>query len=173
MDPTRRKVPRHSGMQCPLELMIIILLPPIGGWNGLPYLTLPGMIQLVLIDKCSRVGDWFRHKDRQPHQLKSGVIYSIKCSCESLYIGETERCLKTRFDDHCRTSGSNLTEVGKHLRDNPSCSLDFESQVRVIGRCNFSSRRKLLETLHLQEHRNNSRLLNDMQMSRPLFLFNI
>ena len=39
--PTRRKVLRHSGMQRPLGLMIIFLLPPIGGWNDLPYLTLP------------------------------------------------------------------------------------------------------------------------------------
>ena len=37
VDPTRRQVLRHSGMQCPLELMIIFLLPPIGGWNALRW----------------------------------------------------------------------------------------------------------------------------------------
>ena len=36
--PTLREVLRHSGMQRPLGLMIIFLLPPIGGWNDLPYL---------------------------------------------------------------------------------------------------------------------------------------
>jgi hypothetical protein len=37
--PTRCEVLRHSGMQWPLELMITFLLPPIGGWNELPYLS--------------------------------------------------------------------------------------------------------------------------------------
>ena len=39
--PTRREVLRHSGMQWPQEIMYKFLLPPIGGWNDLPYLTLP------------------------------------------------------------------------------------------------------------------------------------
>jgi len=37
--PTRRKVLWHSGMQWPQEFMNIFLLPPIGGWNDLPYLA--------------------------------------------------------------------------------------------------------------------------------------
>ena len=132
-----------------------------------------GRIQLVFIDNFSRVGDWFRHKDRQPHHLQSGVVYKVECSCGCIYIGETARCLQTRFDEHNKRSGASLTEVGKHLKDNPGCSLDFDNKVSVLGRCRFTNRRKVLETLHLQEHKDHPKLLNDMMKSKPLFLFNV
>jgi len=132
-----------------------------------------GGIQLVLIDKFSRVGDWFQAKDRQPLRLVNGVVYKIACSCGCFYIGETGRCLQTRFDEHCKTTGKSLTEVGKHLKENPGHSICFDTQVSALGRCNFTSRRKFLETLHLQDHKRDPGLLNDMLKSKPLYLFNV
>ena len=132
-----------------------------------------GGIQLIFIDKFSRVGDWFQVKDRQPHHLVSGVVYKVQCSCGCFYIGETARCLQTRVDEHCKITGKSLTEVGKHLKANPGHSIDFDNQVSVLGRCRFTSRRKLMETLHLQDHSSDPGLLNDMLKSKPLFLFNV
>ena len=111
-----------------------------------------GRVKLVLMDKFSRVADWFHFKDRQPKHLISGVVYKVKCSCRHYYIGETGRCLKTRFEEHSKTSGSGLTEVGKHLKQNPGHTLDFDFRVSVLGRCQAFYKRKILEALHLQEH---------------------
>ena len=43
--------------------------------------------------------------------LHHGVVYQITCSCGLRYIGETSRCLKVRFDEHCKREGTNMTEV--------------------------------------------------------------
>ena len=81
--------------------------------------------------KCGRVGLIFSHgfmrldykfkfKDFQPKHLQSGVVYKIECTCGKVYIGETGRCIKTRFDEHIKTIGTNITEVGKHLACSPT-----------------------------------------------------
>ena len=61
----------------------------------------------------------FSFKDKQPKHLLNDVVYQIKCSCGLRYIGEISRCLKVRFDEHCKREGTNMTEVGKHLAESP------------------------------------------------------
>ena len=75
--------------------------------------------------------------------------------------------------DHAKKSGSGLTEVGKHLKANPTHTLDFDFRVRVLGKCDFTYKRRVIESLHLQEHRTDPKLLNEMGKSVPLFLFNV
>ena len=132
-----------------------------------------GAVKLVFINKFSRVGDRFNFKDGQPHHLVNNVIYKVQCSCNYYYIGETGRCLKTRFNEHNKSSGSALTEVGKHLKSNPGHTLDFENRVCVLDRCGSVYKRKIIETLHIQDHKEDQNLLNDMEKSRPLFIFNV
>ena len=44
-----------------------------------------------------------------------GLVYKIKCEeCEATYVGETERSLKSRFNEHWRLS-STISEVAKHI----------------------------------------------------------
>ena len=132
-----------------------------------------GSLRLVYIDKFSRLGDWFSYKDKQPPHLVSGVIYKIQCVCKYFYVGETAVCMSTRFGQHCNTTGKCLTEVGKHLRDNPSCKINFEENVEILGKCNDLNRRKIVETLHIQKFKNDPLLLNDKYASKQLFLFNV
>ena len=55
-------------------------------------------------------------KEKVPHHKRNHVIYKIKCpGCNGCYIGKTERCLKTRINEH----GTKETEpMFKHL---PEC----------------------------------------------------
>ena len=44
-----------------------------------------------------------------------GPVYEIKCEeCEVTYLGETERSLKSRFNEHLRPSCT-TSEVAKHI----------------------------------------------------------
>ena len=54
-------------------------------------------------------------KDPIPKTRVTGPVYHIPCSSrEADYVGETERSLKTRFDEHRRPSSS-TSEVSRHI----------------------------------------------------------
>ena len=88
-----------------------------------------------------------------------------------MYIGETGRCLKTRISEHMKTSGTNITEVGQHLADNPTCSMSFED-VQVLAYENKMRKRRILESLYIHDY-NYTNILNDNINSVPLYIFNI
>ena len=100
-------------------------------------------------------------KTFKPKHLQSVVVYKIKCTCGKVYIGETGQCIKTRFDEHIKTSGTNITEVGKHLACSPTCTISFEDvsilayEHRIRKRCIL-----LLESLYIQDF-NLREILND------------
>ena len=102
--------------------------------------------------------------------MRHNVVYKIKCSCGKCYIGETERNLTTRLQEHSKTTGK-LTTVGEHLRDNCTHKFDFEN-VEILGQTD-SFRIKYLESLFIQKYANSGVLINDAESSKPLNLFNI
>ena len=54
-------------------------------------------------------------KDPVDKESVVGPVYRIQCEeCPASYIGETERSLKTRFNEHRRPSSSN-SEVARHI----------------------------------------------------------
>ena len=130
-----------------------------------------GSVNLRFTNSFTRLRDVFKFKDKQPAHLKSNVVYLITCSCERKYVGETCRNVKIRFDEHIKTSGTNLTEVGKHLRDSPSCKISFDD-CKVLGYESYTYRRKLKESLFIQQL-DDGKLLNDKLTSVPLFIFNL
>ncbi|XP_078265981.1 receptor-transporting protein 3-like [Rhinoraja longicauda] len=90
---------------------------------------------------------------KQPFQVRqtfsctsSNLVYCIRCKrCELLYIGETERRLSDRFDEHLRSVRHNQPDlpVAKHF-NSPSHS---ESDLSVMGllQCRSEAGRKLKE----------------------------
>ena len=101
-------------------------------------------------------------------------MYKITCDhCPKFYIGETRRCALTRFNEHSKSTGSGLTEVGKHLKNNPGHTVSFDSLEILKYGLNSTKSRKVVEALFLLEHRYDADLLNDMQQSIPLRLFNL
>ena len=57
-----------------------------------------------------------------------GPVYKVKCEdCEATYVGETERSLKSRFNEHLRPS-STTSEVSKHIHlEQPEHSVELEN----------------------------------------------
>ena len=53
-------------------------------------------------------------------------VYHIKCSCGASYVGHTERNVYLRMAENSKTSGVNLSTVGRHLSENPDHTVDFE-----------------------------------------------
>ena len=99
----------------------------------------------------------------QAHLGRSNVAYKVKCSCGHSYIGQTQRNLKFRLDEHNpKKSNHQATDVVKHLYTYPDHFMDFK---------NPDNYRELLikETLLTQEQQPEFNVDN---FSTPLYLFN-
>ena len=159
----------------PERKKVYLKLPYIGDMSmkvkGSIRKELSGKFELIFSNSYSKLTQKFGFKDRQPKHLKHDLVYEITCSCGRRYIGETCRALKTRFDEHMKTSGSGMTEVGKHLSSSPTCKITFE-QCRVLTFESNMYRRKIKESLFIQQYDDGS-LINDKLASVPLFLFSL
>ena len=159
----------------PEKKKVYIRLPYIGDMStkvrNVIRKGLPGKFNLVMINKYTKLNQMFGFKDRQPKHLKHDLVYRIDCSCGRRYIGETCRALKTRFDEHMKTSGTGMTEVGKHLHSNPNCQITFDD-CRILTYESSTYKRKIKESLYIQQY-DDGNLLNDKMSSVPLFLFSL
>lgn len=131
-----------------------------------------GTISVKILHNFSRLEGNFHFKDKQPKHLLNGVVYQITCSCGLRYVGETSRCLKVRFDEHCKKEGTNMTEVGKHLAESPDHTIAFD-EVKVLAFEQSTRKRRYLESLFIQDSLSKYDLLNDNHKSIPLYLFNL
>jgi len=55
---------------------------------------------LSLIRKTHTIGDHFKHKGKQAHLEQYNVVYKLKCSCGHPCVGQTQRNLKFRLNEH-------------------------------------------------------------------------
>ena len=125
--------------------------------------------KLVFLDNCSYLGDRFSFKDKGPLLMRSNVVYHLTCSCGEQYIGETERNLVDRMEEHARTEGSGLSAVGEHLRANPDHTVDFQSP-KVLGTSPYHHKLLIKEALYIQQHQPS---LNSQVWSKKLYVFNV
>ena len=102
--------------------------------------------------------------------MRSNVVYKLECSCGKYYIGQTERCLQVRVDEHKKTCGQ-LTTVGEHCAINTTHKIDYDN-VQILGSTD-KFRLKYLESLIIQKHWSTGLLLNDAESSVKLNLFNV
>ena len=120
---------------------------------------------LYIVDALSKIGENFRFKNKQPLLMKSGIVYKLTCSCGSIYIGQTRRNLLSRIKEHATSEKS---EVCKHLLQNPSHRVDFDTPT-ILGSENDTARFLILESLFIQEQTPD---LNNDSQSSPLMIFN-
>ncbi len=83
-------------------------------------------------------------KDRVPESKTKYSVYKAKCTCGQRYIGESERNLKLRLEEH-KTANSN-SSLSTHLSIGWGHLLDMDS-TEIIARERYSQRRKLLESM--------------------------
>ena len=88
-------------------------------------------------------------KDPTPKENKTGVIYQIRCkTCNRLYIGETARTLKTRIQEHKKTTSSAINEH----QANTGHIIDWEN-VKIIGKEEQWMKRKIKEAIAIRRDR--------------------
>ena len=113
-------------------------------------------------------------KDRTPTLDLQKVVYKYVCSCDSVYVGRTERRLRVRIKEHVpkslidaykrsdvisgqlvKSNGkpykTKLTSIGQHLKDNAKCGKQYNiSQFSVVARARSDFHLKVLEAVYLQ-----------------------
>jgi predicted GIY-YIG superfamily endonuclease len=55
-----------------------------------------------------------KNKDRTPREFTTNVVYSIECTCNELYIGNTSQWALTRFKQH-QSRNSEHSALSAHL----------------------------------------------------------
>ena len=84
-------------------------------------------------------------KDKVDKMEQSGVVYKIQCNdCDSSYVGETERRLKKRIQEHRRTS----SPVGHHADYNTHTVDDFS--VSILYKESDWFRRGVAEAIYIE-----------------------
>ena len=86
-------------------------------------------VKLRCFQSTRKLQSWFSVKDRQALLNRFNVVYKLTCSCGASHIGQTQRYLINRIEEH-RTSLSSA--VCRHLQANPDHRVDFHNP-EVIG----------------------------------------
>ena len=72
--------------------------------------------------------------------------------CKETYIGETERNVKTRFNEHRRPS-STKSEVSQHIHiESPGHTVDFD-KVKILDRDPRYLERGIKEAIYIRTHK--------------------
>ena len=101
----------------------------------------------VAFKSPNTIGNMFPFKDRirdvEHHSL---VVYKINCAtCNTEYIGKTERILIHRMSEHAK---SNKSDCYQHTVDNKGHQMDYEN-IKVIDRASNDFKLKMKELLHI------------------------
>ena len=134
----------------PEQRKFFMRLPFLGDPSNRLLASINACFKVELLHSFSRLEGNFRFKDKQPKHLLNGVVYQVTCSCNLRYIGETKRCLKVRFEEHCKTEGSNMTEIGKHLAESPGHTVSFDD-VQILSFEQHFRKRRILESTFIQQ----------------------
>jgi len=96
------------------------------------------LTHLSLNHKTHTIGDHFKYKDKQAHLEQSNAVYKLKCLCGHSYIGQTQRNLKFRLDEHNPSkSNHQATNVVKHLYTYPDHFMDFKNPEILASAFNY------------------------------------
>ena len=60
-------------------------------------------------------------------------------------------CSKTRFEEHMKTTGFGITEVGMHLSSSFACNISFDD-CKVLTFERNQCRKQLTESLYIQQY---------------------
>ena len=92
-------------------------------------------------------------KDCMPKEKLRNVVYSVKCgTCDSEYVGETQRALGVRKKEYCdaiRLGRVERSAVVEHVHAGlEPHEIDWQS-LKVIDRASWKRERKIREAFHI------------------------
>ena len=92
-------------------------------------------------------------KDSLSKHEKSGLVYKINCkNCESSYVGQTKRKLKTRIKEHkadIKKPSSEISVVSRH-RLSEMHNLDWEN-IKILDTERSLIKRRISEMIHIKK----------------------
>ena len=108
-------------------------------------------------------------KTRKDPLLKDdyrGVVYKINClNCESSYVGQTKRKLKTRIKehkaDHIRRSTSEMSVISRHQL-NEMHELDWDN-IRILDTEQSLLKRRISEMIYIKNQISSINKQSDME----------
>ena len=120
-----------------------------------------GKFQFIILWTTRKIKSLFPIKDKIIH--KACAIYRGQCSCGSVYIGETERNVKVRWDEH--EDVRKKSEPSKHLYEFSDHSFTW----RILAPApRHWKRRKILEAFFITKYKPD---LNDQVSHSSLSIF--
>ncbi len=128
--------------------------------------ALPSNIQPQVVYTGTKIGSFFRIKDRVPLEHESNCVYSFKKDDTTRYIGETNVRYGERIEQH-RVSDKK-SSVYKYAQENNVTVDSSDFEILESGLQNKITR-KLAESLHIKEIGPD---LNERTRSFKLLLFN-
>ena len=110
-------------------------------------------------------------KDKIPLEQRTNVVYSIPCSCELKYIGQTSNSLKARIQKHKSDIRLNKTDTALaqhiyHTRHTP----DFNNTI-ILQYEPFYKKRLFLECLNIINDNNNMNFRADTENVSSTYKF--
>ena len=96
-----------------------------------------------------KIRNMFSVKDPVPVELCSNVVYKFTCaSCNSCYVGETNRHLSTRIREHLNRDRT--SHIFKRLQQSEACRTSCSAECfEVIDRATTKFQVKIKEALHI------------------------
>ena len=91
------------------------------------------------------------------------VIYKGTCNCGETYIGETDRNVKIRWEEHNKSTHN--SEPAKHIKNNTTHKFEWEI---LTNASKFYKKRKILENYYIVKYNPS---LNDQNNFDYLNLF--
>lgn len=91
-------------------------------------------------------------KDKIPINKQSHVIYSVKCSCDSVYVGQTMRHLEKRIADHqyhTRTKNSTHSALCEHLIDTKH-TVNWD-HIKILHKEHKQNVRDVMEMIYIKK----------------------
>jgi hypothetical protein len=87
---------------------------------------------------------------------RKGAIYKIHCDCDKIYIGETERRLSARIEDHKKYVSGFKTEISPLAEHSliTGCAFDW-NDTKILDNDSNSFRRKVKEAFYIKKDKPN------------------
>ena len=129
----------------------------------------------VIFKSTTRLGNFFRFKDKVPFNLRSNVVYKFSCGrCNATYYGETCQHLNIRVGEHSgvspltgkKSKTKKTTAIKDHMLfcDHVVSLEDF----KILASSNSEFHLKIKESLLISRDKPE---LNRNEKSLPLYLF--
>ena len=128
----------------------------------------------VVYSSC-KLSSFFSLKDKTPLSLTSKVVYKFTCLRDAnvTYIGQTNRPLCVRMDEHLSTKSKSKTAVRKHIDNCLGCKKHtfVLNDFKVLKRCRTQTQTRVHEALLIKKR---SPLINkQLHQSGVSFVLNV